>query len=65
MLVLARKVSDVINIGDKIRITIVDIRGDKVRIGVDAPRDMPVHRKEVADAIGLRSKAGLDRIDFD
>lgn len=41
----------VIMIGDDIQITVVDIRGDKIRLGIDAPRKIPVHRKEVYDAI--------------
>lgn len=51
MLVLSRHRSEVIRIGDDISITVVDIRGDKVRIGVDAPSDVPVHRQEVYDQI--------------
>jgi carbon storage regulator len=38
-------------IGDNVMITIVDIRGDKVRLGIDAPQEIPVHRQEVYDAI--------------
>lgn len=55
MLVLSRHKNESITIGDDITITIVDIRGDKVRLGVEAPREVPVHRREVYDAI-LRSK---------
>ena len=51
MLVLSRYVDEVICIGDDIRITIVDIRGDRVRIGVEAPRSVTVHREEVYEAI--------------
>jgi len=51
MLVLSRQRDQTIVIGDSIRITIVDVRGDKVRIGIDAPRDVTVHREEVYDAI--------------
>ena len=51
MLVLSRQRDQTIVIGDSIRITIVDVRGDKVRIGIDAPRDVAVHREEVYDAI--------------
>ncbi len=51
MLVLSRQRDESIIIGDNIVITIVDIRGDKVRIGINAPTDIPVHRQEVYDAI--------------
>ncbi|MBM4092869.1 MAG: carbon storage regulator CsrA [Planctomycetes bacterium] len=51
MLVLSRHRDESIMIGDEIVITIVDIRGDKVRLGIDAPQDVPVHRQEVYDAI--------------
>jgi carbon storage regulator len=51
MLVLSRRQDERIVIGDQIVITIVEIRGDKVRIGIEAPRDVPVHRREVYDAI--------------
>lgn len=51
MLVLSRHRDESIIIGDDIVLTIVDIRGDKVRIGIDAPQSVPVHRREVYDAI--------------
>jgi carbon storage regulator len=51
MLVLSRKVNETIVINDNIVITVVDIRGDKVRLGIEAPKDVPVHRQEVYDAI--------------
>jgi carbon storage regulator len=51
MLVLSRKVNESIVIDDKIQVVIVEIRGDKVRLGIEAPKEIPVHRKEVADAI--------------
>lgn len=51
MLVLSRQRDESIMIGDNVQITIVDIRGDKVRLGIVAPSEVPVHRKEVFDAI--------------
>ena len=51
MLVLSRELDEKIMIGDDIVITIVDIRGDKVRLGITAPTSVPVHRKEVYNAI--------------
>jgi carbon storage regulator len=51
MLVLSRQRDESIIIGDNIVITIVDIRGDKVRLGIEAPKEVPVHRQEVYDAI--------------
>jgi carbon storage regulator len=51
MLVLSRQRDESIMIGDNIEITIVDVRGDKVRLGINAPRDVSVHRREVYDAI--------------
>lgn len=47
MLVLSRKRDEVIVIGDSIKLMIVDIRGDKVRLGISAPVDIPIHREEV------------------
>jgi carbon storage regulator len=51
MLVLSRQRDESIIIGDNIVVTIVDIRGDKVRLGIDAPSEIPVHRREVYEAI--------------
>ena len=51
MLVLSRHRDESIMIGDNVVVTIVDIRGDKVRLGIDAPTEIPVHRQEVYDAI--------------
>lgn len=51
MLVLSRKKDEKIIIGDNIAIMIVDIQGDKVRLGIEAPRDVSVHREEVYQAI--------------
>ncbi len=51
MLVLSRKKNESIVINDDITIVVVEIRGDKVRLGIEAPKEVPVHRREVFDAI--------------
>ncbi len=60
MLVLSRKKNECIVIDDKITITVVEIRGDKVRLGIEAPMDVPVHREEVFEAIRGRLVPNLD-----
>jgi carbon storage regulator len=64
MLVLSRQRDESIVIGDNVVVTIVDIRGDKVRLGIQAPAEIPVHRQEVYEAIqreGRLSGPGKDR----
>ena len=56
MLVLSRQRDESIMIGDDVEIIIVDVRGDKVRLGITAPKSIPVHRREIYDAI-QREKA--------
>lgn len=56
MLVLSRKRDERIVIGDNIVITVVEVRGDKVRLGIDAPSEVPVHRQEVLDAMRRASE---------
>ena len=58
MLVLSRQRDESIFIGDNIKITVVDIRGDKVRLGIEAPTEIPVHRQEVYEAIQRKSAQG-------
>ena len=62
MLVLSRKRDESIIINDNIVVTIVDIRGDKVRLGIDAPQDIPVHRREVYDAIQRESQKAANAV---
>ena len=57
MLVLSRQRDETIMIGDDIEITVVDIRGDKVRLGINAPPEVSVHRKEVWEAIQRENRA--------
>ncbi|MDR1411065.1 MAG: carbon storage regulator CsrA [Spirochaetaceae bacterium] len=60
MLILSRKVNEKIMIGDDISISIIEIRGEQVRIGVDAPRTVKVFRQEVFDAIKAENKAASE-----
>ena len=59
MLVLSRHRDESIRIGDDIVITVVDIRGDKVRLGIDAPREISVHRQEVYEAIKRENERNI------
>ncbi|MBC7075357.1 MAG: carbon storage regulator CsrA [Syntrophomonadaceae bacterium] len=51
MLILTRKVNEAIMIGDQIEIMVVEVSGDQVKLGIKAPRDIPVYREEVYDSI--------------
>lgn len=59
MLVLSRRVNQEVIIGENIRVMIIDVRGDNVRLGIEAPRDVPVHRREIMDKI-RREHRGID-----
>jgi len=63
MLVLSRQRDETIMIGDDIEITVVDIRGEKVRLGINAPAHVPVHRKEVYEAIKREKAQGGEGAD--
>ena len=61
MLVLSRKKNESIVINNDITIVVVEIRGDKVRLGVEAPKEVPVHRREVYEAIKRSEAANADQ----
>ncbi len=61
MLVLSRKKNESIVINDDITIVVVEIRGDKVRLGVEAPKEVPVHRNEVYEAIRRNQQAANEQ----
>lgn len=58
MLVLSRKLQEEIIIGDRIRIKVIDVQGGRVRLGIEAPLDVPVHRAEVMQKIADEIHAG-------
>ena len=59
MLILSRKIDEKIKIGDEITITLIDVHGDQVKIGVEAPKSVKVFRQEVFDAIQNENKAAV------
>ena len=62
MLVLTRRLNQSIKIGDDIEVTVIEVRGDQVRLGVSAPRDVSVHRKEVYLQIQSEAEAGAPAV---
>jgi carbon storage regulator len=60
MLILSRKVNEKIMIGEDISVSIIDVRGDQVRLGVDAPKNVKVFRQEVFDAIRAENRAAAE-----
>jgi carbon storage regulator len=61
MLVLSRKKNECIIINDNITVTVIEIRGDKVRLGIEAPKDVTVHRREVYEAIHAQDPAAQNK----
>ena len=62
MLVLTRHINEKIIIGDSIEITVVDIQGDQVSLGIKAPREIPVHRKEIYEAIQAENRRAAQSV---
>jgi carbon storage regulator len=60
MLILSRKVNEKVMIGDDISVSIIEVRGDQVRLGLDAPKNVKVFRQEVFDAIKAENKAAAE-----
>ena len=63
MLILTRKTNEKIKIGNDITITIIEVRGDQVKVGIEAPKDVKVFRQEVFNAIQTENKAAAESID--
>ncbi|MBF0369504.1 MAG: carbon storage regulator CsrA [Magnetococcales bacterium] len=62
MLILTRRIGESLNIGDDIKITLLGIKGNQVRIGIDAPRDVQVHREEIYDKIKRETRKANRRM---
>ncbi|MBF0339569.1 MAG: carbon storage regulator CsrA [Magnetococcus sp. YQC-9] len=65
MLILTRRIGESLNIGDEIKITLLGIKGNQVRIGIDAPRDVEVHREEIYDKIKRETRKANTKMSTD
>ncbi len=63
MLVLTRKLGEVIKIGDQVKVVVVSIDGNSVKLGIEAPKEVPVHREEVYEKIAAENKAASSGFD--
>ncbi|MCZ6575214.1 MAG: carbon storage regulator CsrA [Gammaproteobacteria bacterium] len=57
MLILTRRIGETLNIGDEVQVTVLGIKGNQVRIGINAPKDIPVHREEIYERIKREKEA--------
>jgi carbon storage regulator len=65
MLVLTRKINQSIIINDQVEVVVLEVRGEQVRLGIKAPKDVPVHRKEIFDQIQDENKAASETMPED
>lgn len=63
MLVLTRKSGETITIGDEIEVTVLEVKGDQIKLGIQAPKSIEIHRKEVFEIIKEENKRAIDNID--
>jgi carbon storage regulator len=65
MLILTRRINETLNIGDDVQVTVLGIKGNQVRIGINAPRDVPVHREEIYQRIKREERMSSTEDDSD
>lgn len=65
MLILTRRINETLNIGDDVQVTVLGIKGNQVRIGINAPRDVPVHREEIYQRIKREERSNENKSDAD
>ena len=63
MLILTRRINETLNIGDDVQVTVLGIKGNQVRIGINAPRDVPVHREEIYQRIKREERGDGEEVD--
>ena len=65
MLILTRRVGETLMIGDDVTVTVLGVKGNQVRIGIDAPRDVAVHREEIYERIQREKEGGDEAVEYD
>lgn len=63
MLILTRRINETLNIGDDVQVTVLGIKGNQVRIGINAPRDVPVHREEIYQRIKREERMNAGEVE--